>query len=50
LAGILAENRYAAWQKWQVLQRRYLKSEIRQGLRSALIHPLVVDAANMKAS
>jgi len=43
LAGILAENRYAAWQKWQVLQRRYLKSEIRQGLRSTLIHPVVVD-------
>ena len=45
LAGILAENRYAAWGKWQILQRRYLSAEIRQGLRSALIHPLVVDAA-----
>ncbi|MEG4342324.1 CHAD domain-containing protein [Microcoleus sp. A003_D6] len=45
LAGLLAENRYAAWQKWQVLQRRYLNSEIRQGFRSALIHPAVEDAA-----
>jgi len=45
LAGLLAENRYAAWQKWQVLQNKYLNSEIRQGLRSALIHPVVDDAA-----
>jgi hypothetical protein len=42
----LAENRYAAWQKWQVLQRKYLKSEVRQGLRSTLIHPVIKDAAN----
>lgn len=45
LAGTLAENRYAAWEKWQILQRRYLRSEIRQDLRSALIHPVVEDAA-----
>jgi len=50
LAGLLAENRYAAWQKWQVLQRRYLSSEIRQGLRSALIHPVVEDAAREDSS
>ena len=50
LAGLLAENRYAAWQKWQVLQRRYLSSEIRQGFRSVLIHPVVEDAANVEAS
>ncbi len=43
LAGLLAENRYGAWQKWQVLQRKYLNSEVRQGLRSTLIHPVVVD-------
>ena len=43
LAGLLVENRYEAWQKWQVLQRKYLKSEVRQGLRSALINPVVVD-------
>lgn len=47
LAGLLAENRYAAWQKWQVLQRRYLNSEIRQGFRSVLIHPVVEDAAKL---
>ena len=43
LAGLLVENRYEAWQKWQVLQRKYLNSETRQGLRSALINPVVVD-------
>ncbi len=45
LAGLLAQKRYGAWQKWQVLQRKYLKSEIRQDLRSTLIHPVVDDAA-----
>ncbi|MEG4487429.1 CHAD domain-containing protein [Microcoleus sp. D2_18a_B4] len=50
LAGLLAENRYAAWQKWQVLQRRYLNSEMRQGFRSALIHPVVEDAAKQDSS
>lgn len=47
LAGILSENRYAAWQKWQILQRKYLNSETRQGLRSLLINPVVGDAANI---
>jgi CHAD domain-containing protein len=46
LAGLFAEKRYGAWQKWQVLQRKYLKSEIRQDLRSTLIHPVVDDDAN----
>ncbi|MEG4320359.1 MULTISPECIES: CHAD domain-containing protein [unclassified Microcoleus] len=46
LAGLLAEKRYGAWQKWQVLQNKYLSSEVREGLRSTLIHPLVDDAAN----
>lgn len=49
LAGLLAENRYAAWGKWQILQRRYLSAETRQGLRSALIHPVVEDAAKIEA-
>lgn len=49
LAGILAESRYAAWGKWQILQRKYLSAEIRQGLRSALIHPVVEDAAKIEA-
>ena len=47
LAEILVENRYAAWGKWQILQRKYLNSETRQGLRSALIHPVVDDAAKV---
>jgi CHAD domain-containing protein len=47
LADILARNRYAAWQKWQGLQRRYLNSEIRQGFRSVLIHPVVEDAVKL---
>jgi len=46
LAGLLAENRYGAWQKWQVLQNKYLSSEVREGLRSTLIHPLVDAVAN----
>ncbi|MEG3837601.1 CHAD domain-containing protein [Microcoleus sp. Z1_C3] len=50
LAEILAKNRYTAWQKWQVLQRRYLNSDIRQGLRSVLIHPVVEDAAKGEVS
>ena len=49
LAGLLAESRYAAWGKWQILQRRYLSAETRQGLRSALIHPVVEDAAKIEA-
>jgi CHAD domain-containing protein len=50
LAGILAQNRYAAWEKWQVLQGRYLSSEIREGLRSVLIHPVLEDSANLEAT
>jgi len=50
LADILAKNRYTAWQKWQVLQRRYLNSDIRQGLRLVLIHPGVEDAAKVEVS
>ena len=50
LADILAKNRYTAWQKWQVLQRRYLNSDIRQGLRLVLIHPVVEDAAKVEVS
>lgn len=50
LASILAQNRYAAWGKWQILQSRYLNSEIRQGWRSVLIHPVLTDDANATAS
>ncbi|MCU0546752.1 MAG: CHAD domain-containing protein [Oscillatoriaceae cyanobacterium Prado104] len=38
---LLAKNRYAGWQKWQVLQRRYLSSQVRQNFRSTLIRPTV---------
>jgi CHAD domain-containing protein len=50
LAGLLVENRYAAWGKWQVLQRKYLSSETRQGLRSLLIYPAIENAAKVEAS
>ncbi len=50
LAGILAENRYAAWGKWQIVQGKYLNSETRQGLRSVLIDPVVKDTAKVKSS
>jgi CHAD domain-containing protein len=43
---LLAESRYASWQKWQILQRRYLSSQVRQNFRSALIRPVVRDAVN----
>lgn len=37
-ADVLAQSRYGAWRKWQVLQRRYLNAEIRQSFRSTLLH------------
>lgn len=43
---LLAQSRHEAWQKWQVLQRRYLCSQVRQNFRSTLIRPVVRDAAN----
>lgn len=43
---LLAQNRYAGWQKWQVLQQRYLSSEVRQNFRSALIRPAMNAAEN----
>ncbi len=39
LAVLLRENRYQAWHKWQLMQRRYLNAEIRQNFRSTLLHP-----------
>jgi CHAD domain-containing protein len=41
LSEIMAENRLKSWQKWQLLQRRYLTVEIRQNFRSELIRPVV---------
>ncbi|WP_333294064.1 CHAD domain-containing protein [Microcoleus sp. CZ3-B4] len=46
LADLLAKKRYEAWQKWQVVQNKYLSSEVRQGWRSTLINPVVEDAAS----
>jgi len=39
LSETMAENRYKSWQKWQLLQKRYLIAEIRQNFRSELIRP-----------
>ena len=39
LAGIMAQNRFQSWQKWQLLQRRYLTPEVRQNFRLELIRP-----------
>ncbi|CBN55416.1 MULTISPECIES: CHAD domain-containing protein [Kamptonema] len=41
LAEIMAKSRFESWQKWQLLQRRYLTPEIRQNFRSELIRPTV---------
>ncbi|OCR01032.1 metal-binding protein [Oscillatoriales cyanobacterium USR001] len=41
LSELMAQNRFESWQKWQLLQRRYLTTEIRQNFRSELIRPLV---------
>ncbi|HEY9851866.1 MAG TPA: CHAD domain-containing protein [Leptolyngbyaceae cyanobacterium] len=38
----LAQNRYEAWQKWQILQKRYLNTSIRQSFRSELLRPKTV--------
>ncbi|MEB3277468.1 MAG: CHAD domain-containing protein [Lyngbya sp.] len=40
-AHVLTENRYQAWQKWQLFQRRYLNTELRLNFRSTLLHPIV---------
>lgn len=39
LAEQLSKNRDRSWQKWQVLQRRYLNPQIRQGLHLAIVKP-----------
>ncbi len=38
-AGLLADNRYQAWQKWQGLQQRYLMGEVRQAFRQQVLQP-----------
>ncbi|MFB2834178.1 CHAD domain-containing protein [Floridanema evergladense] len=39
LSKELAESRYQAWQEWQVLQARYLNSQVRQGFHKELLQP-----------
>ncbi|MDF0556956.1 CHAD domain-containing protein [Kamptonema sp. UHCC 0994] len=41
LAEIMAQSRFESWQKWQLLQQRYLTPEVRQNFRSELIRPKV---------
>lgn len=43
LAGLLANNRYQAWQQWQSLQHRYLNSQTKQAFRQELLQPRVVE-------
>lgn len=41
LAGLLASDRYQAWQQWQGLQHRYLNSQTKQAFRQELLKPRV---------
>lgn len=41
LADKLKQNRAEALQKWQLLQRRYLNTQVRQNFRSELLRPLI---------
>jgi len=41
LAEIMAQSRFEAWQKWQLLQGRYLTPQTRQNFRLELIRPAV---------
>ena len=43
LAGLLANNRYEAWQQWQSLQHRYLNSQTKQAFRQELLQSRVVE-------
>lgn len=45
--GLLAQNRYESWQKWEQLQRQYLKPKTRYQFRSELLHP-VTEIGNRK--
>ncbi|MDF5710299.1 MAG: CHAD domain-containing protein [Nostoc sp. S4] len=40
LTTLLTENRYQAWQQWQPLQERYLKTETRHSFHLTILHPL----------
>lgn len=41
LTTLLAKNRYELWQKWQLLQERYLKAQTLNGFHSTILRPLV---------
>ncbi|HLO51755.1 MAG TPA: CHAD domain-containing protein [Kamptonema sp.] len=41
LAENMAQSRFKAWQKWQLLQQRYLTPQIRKNFRLELIQPVV---------
>jgi CHAD domain-containing protein len=41
LAAQLTETRYQVWQKWQVLQRRYLNPEVRKDFHSSILKPVL---------
>lgn len=36
----LSQSRYQAWQEWQQLQKKYLKTETRQGLHQVVLNPV----------
>ncbi|MGL5080751.1 MAG: CHAD domain-containing protein [Microcoleaceae cyanobacterium] len=38
-ANLLTQNRHEAWQRWHLLQERYLNPETRQGFRVTVLHP-----------
>jgi CHAD domain-containing protein len=40
LADRLAQTNYQAWQQWQPIQQRFLRSDTRQGLHLAILQPV----------
>lgn len=45
-SGLLVSQRTEAWQKWQLLQRRYLSTQIRHNFRSELLRPALENSEN----
>jgi len=44
LMKLLTKQRYECWKQWYKLQQRYLNEDARQGLRQAVISPLIAIA------
>lgn len=44
LTKLLTKQRYECWKEWYKLQQRYLNETVRQGLRQAVISPLIAIA------